>query len=64
MLLPALGRAKQKAQGIQGMNNHRQLTLAWKLYADDYTDQIPYAFAFPNGPHAQRAWVSSLNWQC
>ena len=28
LLLPSLGKAKQKAQGIQCMNNHKQLTLA------------------------------------
>src|SRR4026208_550865 len=35
MLLPALGKAKAKAQGVKCMVNHRQLTLAWNLYADD-----------------------------
>jgi prepilin-type N-terminal cleavage/methylation domain-containing protein/prepilin-type processing-associated H-X9-DG protein len=35
MLLPALGKAKTKAQGVKCMVNHRQLTLAWILYADD-----------------------------
>ena len=35
MLLPALGKAKTKAQGISCMNNLKQLTLAWKMYADD-----------------------------
>jgi prepilin-type N-terminal cleavage/methylation domain-containing protein/prepilin-type processing-associated H-X9-DG protein len=35
MLLPALSAAKQRAQGIQCMNNKRQLTLAWKMYAND-----------------------------
>jgi prepilin-type N-terminal cleavage/methylation domain-containing protein/prepilin-type processing-associated H-X9-DG protein len=35
MLLPALGKAKTKAQGIFCMNNNKQLTLAWIMYADD-----------------------------
>ncbi len=35
MLLPALGKAKTKAQGILCMNNGKQMTLAWIQYADD-----------------------------
>jgi prepilin-type N-terminal cleavage/methylation domain-containing protein/prepilin-type processing-associated H-X9-DG protein len=35
MLLPALAKAKTKAQGILCMNNLKQLMLAWKFYADD-----------------------------
>ena len=35
MLLPALNRAKLRAQGILCMNNEKQLTLAWGMYADD-----------------------------
>ena len=35
MLLPALAKAKQRAQGIQCVNNSRQFALAWTLYADD-----------------------------
>ena len=35
MLLPALSRAKQKAQGVYCMNNTKQMTLAWIMYADD-----------------------------
>lgn len=41
MLLPVLGKAKQKAQGIQCINNLRQLTLATITYAVDYNDKIP-----------------------
>ncbi|MDX1997719.1 MAG: type II secretion system protein, partial [Thermoanaerobaculia bacterium] len=40
MLLPALGKAKSKAQGIQCMNNTRQLMLAWKSYAGDNNDNV------------------------
>ena len=43
MLLPALAKAKSKAQGIQCLSNHRQLALAWRLYADDSHDQLCYA---------------------
>ena len=41
MLLPALGKAKQKAQGIHCINNLHQLTLAWIMYAGDFGDKIP-----------------------
>jgi len=44
MLLPALNKAKQKAQGIYCLNNNKQLTLAWRLYADDSNDRLA-----PNG---------------
>jgi len=40
MLLPAFGKAKSKAQGIQCMSNQRQLTLAWTLYAGDNADNL------------------------
>jgi prepilin-type N-terminal cleavage/methylation domain-containing protein len=40
MLLPALARARIKAQGVQCMNNTKQLTLAWIMYAGDNKDSI------------------------
>lgn len=43
LLLPALAQAKQKGQGIACMNNHRQLMLAWRQYAEDNRDQLPGA---------------------
>src|SRR2546427_10313077 len=43
MLLPALAKAKTKAQGIMCMNNHKQLALAWRLYSEDNQDQLPGA---------------------
>ncbi len=42
MLLPALAKAKQKAQGIMCLNNTKQLTLAWITYAHDNSDRCVY----------------------
>jgi prepilin-type N-terminal cleavage/methylation domain-containing protein len=43
MLLPSLAKAKLKAQGIQCMSNHKQLAMAWRMYAEDSTDILTYA---------------------
>ena len=59
MLLPALSRAKLKAQGIYCMNNHRSLMLAWRMYVDDNQDRLPYASDNPRAPAPiSAAWVT------
>jgi prepilin-type N-terminal cleavage/methylation domain-containing protein/prepilin-type processing-associated H-X9-DG protein len=50
MLLPALARAKSKAQGVYCMNNHKQLSNAWRMYADDSRDVLTYASTIVPGP--------------
>jgi prepilin-type N-terminal cleavage/methylation domain-containing protein len=35
LLLPALSQAKERANRIRCQFNHRQLILAWRLYADE-----------------------------
>ena len=40
LLLPALSKAKARAQTIQCLNNMKQLQLAWHLYADDNNDRL------------------------
>jgi prepilin-type N-terminal cleavage/methylation domain-containing protein/prepilin-type processing-associated H-X9-DG protein len=40
LLLPALGRAKQKAQAISCMNNLKQLTLGWVMYSTDNNGRL------------------------
>jgi prepilin-type N-terminal cleavage/methylation domain-containing protein/prepilin-type processing-associated H-X9-DG protein len=41
MLLPALSKAKAKAQDISCRNNLRQLQLCWLLYVNDHEDVMP-----------------------
>ncbi|HYG22052.1 MAG TPA: prepilin-type N-terminal cleavage/methylation domain-containing protein [Verrucomicrobiae bacterium] len=41
MLLPALSKAKQKAQAISCLNNTKQLTLGWLMFPLDNNDKLP-----------------------
>jgi prepilin-type N-terminal cleavage/methylation domain-containing protein/prepilin-type processing-associated H-X9-DG protein len=50
MLLPVLGKAKQKAAGIACMNNLKQLTLAAIMYSNDNQDVI-----VPNGEEGEQS---------
>lgn len=65
MLLPALGRAKLKAQGIQCLNNTKQLMMGWRMYADDYGDRLVNNFGIDetiaeiNGG-TYRNWVNNV----
>lgn len=43
ILLPVLVTARLKTQGIQCMNNHRSLMLAWHMYNDDNDERLLYA---------------------
>jgi prepilin-type N-terminal cleavage/methylation domain-containing protein/prepilin-type processing-associated H-X9-DG protein len=42
MLLPALGKAKDKARHTQCMNNNRQIGLATMIYVGEYREEFPY----------------------
>ena len=56
MLLPALSKARTKAQGIQCLNNLRQLQLGWILYADDHRGELVYNALNPTLP----GWVKGI----
>ncbi len=52
LLLPALGKAKTKAQGIQCLNNMRQLSLAWLMYSHDSLPQLERYFRSRSRAHS------------
>src|SRR5436190_20365421 len=52
MLLPALSRAKIKAQGIQCLSNNKQLILAWHTYSLDFQDKVCNNFTIPGTVNA------------
>jgi prepilin-type N-terminal cleavage/methylation domain-containing protein len=47
MLLPALAKAKTKAQGIMCMNNESQLLKAWVMYSLDFEDYVANNYTIP-----------------
>jgi prepilin-type N-terminal cleavage/methylation domain-containing protein len=64
MLLPALTKAKQRAQAISCMSNTKQLLLGWRMYADDNNDLLapndyPYTtqYAFNANQSQMKNWV-------
>jgi len=57
MLLPALNKAKQKANAINCVSNLKQLQLGWALYQNDNNDRfMPNA---PAGAKGGQTWVPS-----
>jgi prepilin-type N-terminal cleavage/methylation domain-containing protein/prepilin-type processing-associated H-X9-DG protein len=56
MLLPALAKAKSKAQQTACLNNQKQLQLAWIMYCDGFNDQLPSNLKKPAATTAN--WVN------
>jgi len=61
LLLPALARAKLRAQSIQCLNHTRQLMLAWIQYAGDHDDRVANNFGVTE-TQAEIAAGTYRNW--
>jgi prepilin-type N-terminal cleavage/methylation domain-containing protein/prepilin-type processing-associated H-X9-DG protein len=59
MLLPALAKAKGKAQGIVCASNTKQLLLAWQMYAADNDDRLVYNLG---GDRTRRSVATNQSW--
>ncbi|MBI4324236.1 MAG: prepilin-type N-terminal cleavage/methylation domain-containing protein [Chloroflexi bacterium] len=65
ILLPALAKAKTKAQGIFCMNNTHQLVLAWMMYAEDHNGTLVenHHGGDAQGGANRNSWVAGwLDW--
>ena len=68
LLLPALAKAKIKAQGIGCLNNAKQLTYAWIMYAGDSDDRCANNFGVTEtlaeiNNRTYRNWVNNnMDW--
>jgi len=60
LLLPALGQAKMKAQGIACLNNIKQLSLAWFLYADENEDHLVNNHGKPETTAKRQTWANNV----
>jgi prepilin-type N-terminal cleavage/methylation domain-containing protein/prepilin-type processing-associated H-X9-DG protein len=76
LILPALARAKARAQGSFCLNNTRQLAIAWMIYADEHNGLLAYNLGqsariasavsanAASGPQMSDNWVNNvLDWE-
>src|SRR2546426_4856436 len=59
MLLPALARAKSKAQAIRCISNMKNWGYATVMYLGDFEDKIPY-FGDNSDDYSQQFWHAKL----
>lgn len=67
ILMPALNRAKEQGQRAACLNNLKQLTLAWIVYADDNDDKLvngdtgEYSWHQDETPWVLRDWDANMS---
>lgn len=62
LLVPVLSKGKSRGQQAYCVNNFHQLTLSWKMYADENGGKLVSIFYFLHGAVNSNAWVrGSMN---
>ncbi|MDG1856025.1 MAG: type II secretion system protein, partial [Verrucomicrobiota bacterium] len=63
MLLPALSKAKSKAQSVACLSNIKQMALGWTLYGDDHEDRLINNHGREQTREDRNNWVNHvLDW--
>jgi len=60
LLLPALSRAKAKAQGIACLSNVRQLHTGWFLYAEEHQDRLVNNHGIDETRDRRETWANNV----
>ncbi len=60
LLLPAINKARERGNAIVCLNNTKQLSLGWLLYADDHEGILPYNLGMSGNP--ETSFRTNLNW--
>ena len=60
ILLPVLSKASERARAIFCLNNTKQLTLGWQLYADDHEQLLPYNLGMNGTFRTNINWVNNV----
>ncbi len=60
MLLPALSKAKGKALATACLNNCRQMSLASRLYAQDFNGKFPWTFSLVGNQQDRKSWYNYI----
>jgi len=65
LILPALAKARGRAQTIISLSNLRQLTIAWMIYSDENDGRLPYNLGGDPGrntfaPKTNANWVNNI----
>lgn len=57
LLLPVLAQARERARLIQCLNNMKQLTVGWTLYAGDNSEHVAENWVLDSGASPPGSWV-------
>lgn len=60
ILLPALSSARERSRGVYCLNNTRQMTTGWQLYADDHEGFLPYNLVMSGTFRTNINWVNDV----